>query len=316
MVKMGQDKGRNSIFWMALKLVFLMIATLIAAILAHALIIIAINVYYGVTMGHSQQATDAINATINNTWAQAGILVLQNVAFVLVALLFLKIDKEKFTLDRLGLTWRKDTPKLFLAGMSLDLITIVLLMALLAVTGVVVYKGFGPSIFGASSVALSFVLMLFATLSIGIGEEVLFRGYLQRMLTNRYGIMVALPLASLIFVLVHVLPQLMNNKLPLFYFLSILPIALLLGYLFYKTGSLWICIGFHFFEDFLVLNVLFAGNDVSGTYPLFLFSEPKIISESATWLGSWGDLMGFVIASAVLLAVYAYNHRKPDKKDH
>lgn len=260
-------------------------------------------------MGHTQQATDAAKTLLENIWVQAFTALLQNAVFVLVALAFLRSDKEKFSLERFGLKFTADTPKQFLTGMGIDLVMFLSLVAVLLLVGFATYQGSGIDMFGLSSVAISLIAMAIATLSVGFGEEILFRGYLQRMLTNRYGIAIALPVAAGIFVLVHMLPYFLFGEFTLMAFIAIIPIALTLGYLFYKTGSLWICIGFHFLEDFMALGIFFQGNIFSGTSPLFILSDPKPMLESATWLGSWADATGFVIITIILFAIIVYYRR-------
>lgn len=306
---LGDAVFKHSLVKIIFKLLAFFIIVLIGAIIANAAVAIAINVYYGVMLGHTSQATDSANALLNNVGVQAFTVLLQNVAFVLIALAFLRMDKEKFSPERFGLKYTADTPKRFLTGMGIDLAFFLSLVAILLLAGFATYQESGITKFGLSSVALSLAAMLISTLAVGFGEEILFRGYLQRMLANRYGIAIALPVAAGIFVLVHMLPYFLYGEFTLMAFMAIIPIALTLGYLFYKTGSLWICIGFHFLEDFMALGVFFQGSIFSGTSPLFILSEPKPILESAAWLGNWADMFGFIIMSAILVAIIAYYQR-------
>jgi uncharacterized protein len=306
---LGETVIKNSPIKIVFKLLLFFIIVLVGAIIANAAVAIVINVYYGVTLGNHSQAIVAANALLTNIWVQAFTALLQNAVFVLVALAFLRSDKEKSSLERFGLKFTADAPKRFLTGMGIDLVMFLSVVAVILLVGFATYQGSGINVFGLSSVTLSLIAMAIATLSVGFGEEILFRGYLQRMLTNRYGIAIALPVAAGIFVLVHMLPYFLYGEFTLMAFIAILPIALTLGYLFYKTGSLWICIGFHFLEDFLAVGVFFQGNMFSGTSPLFILSDPKPILASATWLGNWADVIGFVIMTIILVAIVAYYQR-------
>lgn len=291
------------------KLLLFFIIVLLGAIIANAAVAIAINVYYGVTLGNTIQATGAVNDLLNNIWVQAFTALLQNAVFVLVALAFLRYDKEKFSLERFGLKFTADAPKRFLTGMGIDLVFFLSLVAIVLLAGFATYQGSGIVKFGLTSVALSLIAMLISTLAVGFGEEFLFRGYLQRMLTNRYGIAIALPVVAGLFVLVHMLPYYLFGEFTLMAFIGIIPIALTLGYLFYKTGSLWICIGFHFLEDFMAVGVFFQGSMFSGTSPLFILSDPKPLLASVPWLGNWADAIGFVIITIILIAIVVYYQR-------
>ena len=307
---MGETVIKHSPVRIILKLLLFFIIVMAGAIIANAAVAIAINVYYGVTLGNSSQATDAANALLENIWVQAFTALLQNAVFVIIALAFLRSDKEKFSLERFGLKFTADAPKRFLTGMGIDLVLFLSLVAIALLAGFATYQESGIAKFGLSSVALSLAAMLISTLAVGFGEEFLFRGYLQRMLTNHYGIAIALPVAAGIFVLAHMLPYFLYGEFTLMAFIAIIPIALTLGYLFYRTGSLWICIGFHFLEDFMAVGVFFQGNMFSGTSPLVILSDPKPLLASVPWLGNWADATGFVVITIILLAIVAY-YRRP-----
>ena len=73
-----------------------------------------------------------------------------------------------------------------------------------------------------------------------IGEELTFRGVLQQVLTKRFNVHVAVFLSAFIFSFIH------------FQFFGLLPrmfLGLLLGYLFYYSGSIWTNILMHFVNN-------------------------------------------------------------------
>jgi membrane protease YdiL (CAAX protease family) len=290
-----------------LKLIGLFVVILIAAFVTNAAIIIGINVYCHATIHDTEQAAAAIAAALDNIWVTFAILLLQNAAFILVAWLFLtKVDKVKFSWKEFGLDVRRDTTKLILSGLGLNLVFSALLFGILLLIGAVSFMSFGTASYSITAIVLSFVLMAVGTLAIGFGEEILFRGYVQNMLTKKYGILWALPLASVFFVAVHILPKLMSGSVELLYFVSVFPIALMLGYLFYVTKSLWIGVAFHALEDFMVLNVFTTGNVMSGSAPLVILSDVKDVLVSNVKLGNWGDLIGLVVGLVLLLGIFAY----------
>jgi membrane protease YdiL (CAAX protease family) len=290
-------------------LVIFFIVVFVAILLTNALIQIAINVYYAISMGSGQEAKDAVEALIGNIWVQTFTALAQNAVLVLLALAYLRTGKEPVTLDRLGLKFDRNSPKLFIAGMGIELVLFLPVIALLLLIGATTYEEFGITKFGLPGVLISLLLMLVATLSVGVGEEVLFRGYLQRRLTGLYGIAIALPAASAVFILVHTLPYFLFGKFTVMAFVAIIPITLILGYLFYKTGSLWLCIGLHFLQDFMALGIFFSGNMFNGSSPLFLMSDPAPIVPTALWLGNWGDLVSFAVMLVVLMVIIAVYRR-------
>jgi membrane protease YdiL (CAAX protease family) len=86
---------------------------------------------------------------------------------------------------------------------------------------------------------LLFNLLVIALIP-AIGEELTFRGVLQQALTRRCNVHVAVFLSAFIFSFIH------------FQFYGFLPrmfLGLLLGYLFYYSGSLWTSILMHFVNN-------------------------------------------------------------------
>jgi membrane protease YdiL (CAAX protease family) len=315
---MAFDVLKKNKFNTGLKLILFFIVILIAAFVANALIIIGINIYYHATIHDSGQVATVIDSALNSIWVTFATLLLQNAAFIIVAWLFMtKVEKWKFLWKEVGLEIRSDTPKLIVSGLSLNVLFSISFFGILLLTGVTSFVSFGITTFGLTAVILSLVLMAFGTLAVGIGEEILFRGYVQNMLTKKYGFLWALPIASIFFAAVHILPKYMSGSVDLLYFLSVFPIALILGYLFYATKSLWASVAFHALEDFMVLEVFMTYNVKSGSAPFIIISNVKEIFISNVKLGNYGDLAGLVIGSIFFLAIMVYfrNKRRTDHID-
>ncbi len=80
-------------------------------------------------------------------------------------------------------------------------------------------------------------------------EEVIFRGLLQSALVSRLGARLGVILTALLFALLHGLPS----------FVPILALALLLGELRQRTGSLWASYAVHLFHNGLQIAILASG---------------------------------------------------------
>lgn len=76
---------------------------------------------------------------------------------------------------------------------------------------------------------------------VGIGEELLFRGYLLRLLQQSCSTVWAVMISSLLFVWAHAV----NPQYDLKAYLIAVLAALLLIYMLFRTGSLWLSIGYH-----------------------------------------------------------------------
>ena len=84
----------------------------------------------------------------------------------------------------------------------------------------------------------------------GVGEEIFFRGILMRVLTKWFGnVHVGIVLSAIIFTIVHFQPY---KVLPM------LALGLFLGYLYYRTKSLWVPISIHVLNNALVVVADFA----------------------------------------------------------
>ena len=93
--------------------------------------------------------------------------------------------------------------------------------------------------------------LLIIALIPAIGEELTFRGVLQQGLTRRINPHVAIILSAAIFSFIH------------FQFYGFLPrmfLGILLGYMFYITGSLWTSIAMHFVNNGSAVVVYYLNN--------------------------------------------------------
>ncbi|MCX5905538.1 MAG: type II CAAX endopeptidase family protein [Proteobacteria bacterium] len=103
------------------------------------------------------------------------------------------------------------------------------------------YVSTGGSALGHTSSGIAIALLLTAALLNAFGEEIIFRGMLLPVLSNRFGIAVSLILQSLIFTLYHFFP--LQNSVLLFF----MGIFFALGYLW--SGSLLTPVIAHLIEN-------------------------------------------------------------------
>ena len=128
-----------------------------------------------------------------------------------------------------------------------------------------------------------------------IGEELFFRGYLQKQLSNLFNIHLSILLTAFLFSAVHL------------HFHGLLPrfvLGILLGYLLYWSKNLWIPIIAHFVNNALAVILSYKAIKIeSGPYALF--SEEKVSHMSATFS---------FIAVALLLSLFYKNTKKKTEK--
>lgn len=92
---------------------------------------------------------------------------------------------------------------------------------------------------------MSFWQVAILSLMAGIGEELLFRGFLQQWLTGFYAIEVAIGIAAVIFGLLHFAT--------FSYFLLTTALGAAFGIAYYLTGSLLLIMSWHAFYDLLAI---------------------------------------------------------------
>ena len=157
----------------------------------------------------------------------------------------------------------------------------------------------------------SLVRNLFMFLVVAVGEEILFRGIVFRIIDDRWGTAVALILSALIFGFVHII----NSNATVWSSVAIaVEAGLLLAAVYKWSGNLWVPIGIHWSWNYFqgpVFGFAVSGN---GTPSLV-----KPLIQGPDWLtggpfGAEASVPAFVIGLAVsILFVYLWK-RTPGTK--
>ena len=144
-------------------------------------------------------------------------------------------------------------------------------------------------------------------LVVAVGEEVLFRGIVFRMIDDRWGTAVALIASALIFGFVHIT----NQNATVWSSVAIaVEAGLLLGAAYKWSGSLWVPIGIHWAWNFFqgpVFGFAVSGNDTP--------SLIKPLIDGPAWLtgGSFGaeaSVPAFVLGLAFAIVFLAVRRRR------
>lgn len=147
---------------------------------------------------------------------------------------------------------------------------------------------------------------LFMFLVVAIGEEVLFRGIVFRMIDDRWGTLVALVVSALIFGFVHIT----NDNATVWSSLAIaVEAGLLLGAAYKWSGTLWLPIGIHWSWNYFqgpVFGFAVSGNDTTSLI------QPVI--QGSDWLtgGSFGaeaSIPAFVLGLALAIVLLLFRKR-------
>lgn len=243
-------------------------------------IIIVLLVFFGICMGFAMigiiiyaihtRSLETVMKTLTNPDAVFYLIsaIVQNIITIFTVLLFVK-GSFKARVNALKLDIKKDSFKLFGLGCAAAVFAILLVALLGIITGVTKYEGFG---FTSSGFMMKILLLSFMTsLSVGFGEEILFRGYNYTTLSKSGGKYWAVIISALIFMLMHV-----GTYTKLLEFIDVFLAGVLLAVMYIKSNSLYLSIGFHFVWDFTQFCIfrLEKSSYFDAAY-IFKFKVPK-----------------------------------------
>jgi membrane protease YdiL (CAAX protease family) len=114
--------------------------------------------------------------------------------------------------------------------------------------------------------------LFFVAVLAGVGEELLFRGLIQRILVRKYGRWTGIVIAAILFSAMH---------MQFYGFFPRFLLGIVLGILFAYSGSLWVAILAHFFYDAMLITAAYMNPDLleaESVIPLLQLIAPALIS--------------------------------------
>jgi len=204
------------------------------------------------------------------------------------------LDRKR--LRDLGLRFHRAWLGNLAKGAALAVLILGVIFAFSLAIGSIRVEGFSRAAPEGVSVVVYFVGALLAFLSVGIYEELMFRGYILQRLNTRAGKTASILVSSVIFAVMHGL----NPGADAFGIFNTVGIGAILCVLYFRTGSLWMPIGFHTAWNFS-LGYLYS-LPVSGI-PLYgVLNVVEIEPGSRLTGGSYGPEAG--LACTVALAIW------------
>lgn len=209
---------------------FLLVFTLLSAVVAVPVLLLARAQNPGITEEEVLfQLMDPASALFRITaWLLLGAVWLSAAWFTL------RLDRQPVA--ALGLQRRAGWQRELATGLLLGLALIAPIWLLLVLFG----RANPHPALGNAGAALATALL--ALVPMAVSEELLFRGYLQRNLTQALGGWPALILMGILFSFFH----LQNPERSFLAMLNIGLAGVLLGYPYWRSGSLWLPLGLHF----------------------------------------------------------------------
>jgi membrane protease YdiL (CAAX protease family) len=228
------------------------------------------------------------------------------VILLVVTSIMLRIDRRS-SLAAYGIALRGAVVRRFGAGFLWGLLAVAAIVGAIAACGGVHYAGFRYS---GAALAGMVVLWLLANLGIGLSEELLFRGYPLRTLSDGLGFWPGAILLSLIFGALHFFTKPFETWVD---FASVGLIGLFLCFALRRTGDLSWAIGFHAGFDFAQLGLFAGPNSGNGGVPVAQsllvpsWSGPQWLTGGK--LGIEASLFVFPVI-ALLYLLFGLSHRQ------
>lgn len=236
----------------------------------------------GMLLG-SVLASTVVNIIHANSYIENGLAnMLLDAGILISQIIVIKLNKIKIQFKRTK-TWY------ILASLALTASMVFASFAALELKEIVTYKGTGFQ-YSSNKEVYGFVAVLFIQMFIvAFTEEILFRGVLEQTLFSVMNSKMAILAATLIFTTFHCMVIQSFTQIT-----DIFSLGLILGILFYKTGSIIVPMVFHFGVDFFTNLVGMRGDTA-----LFIIesrhSENYIVS----------NLFGVMsVLGAILLIIY------------
>jgi len=167
------------------------------------------------------------------------------------------IEKSKFTWKMVGLDWKRNSLQCILLGAGLAFL---LFMAYILTGSVLGSSDFSLVSSGLEFSALGFFQKFILFLAMGFGEEIVFRGYVQTRLVERYRAICGILITAVIFVLLH---QISYSLSPILV-LSGVMLWTTIGLLYHLSQSLYLVVMLHGLMNALWNVMDFEFGDITG----------------------------------------------------
>jgi membrane protease YdiL (CAAX protease family) len=198
-------------------------------------------------------------------------------------------------LKDLGLGLRRGWGGDFAKGAVLAILILGVIFAFSLAIGSIRVEGFARPAPDNVNVIGYLIGAVLAFLSVGVYEELMFRGYVLQRLNDRAGKVASVVVSSIIFALLHGF----NPGADVFGIINTIGIGIILCVLYFRTGSLWMPIGFHAAWNFS-LGYLYS-LPVSGI-PLYgILKVVEVDAESRLTGGTYGPEAGLFCTIALAI---------------
>lgn len=234
------------------------------------------------------------------TKSQYGMLFTQSLDFIcLIIILFIFLKKvDKKTFKEIGFTSIKKGTKSLILGLLLGFISISFIFFILLGT-----KNISVTSLSKPNFSIYTFSGLLVFVIVGMKEELLSRGYCITALNQMNKPWISVIISSVIFSALHLL----NPNVKPLGIINIILVGVLFGYMFVKTKSLWMPIGYHITWNYF--QGCIYGFNVSGLNIKGVFNC-NILKENILTGGAFGPEAGILTTIVVLMGLLVVNKYK------
>ena len=248
------DTGEIRLVWRLILIVLLYVAAAVLLRLIPISLYTAVLVNDGMTRESALEKASSIILE-NPVWYTAIGVLSGLIGLLIVWFLVRVIEKSSFKWKSVGLDWRSNSLLVILLGTILALL---LFVASILIRYILGSNGSSLNVFinGVSIPILFQNLVLY--LAMGFGEEIVFRGYMQTRLVERYSTIWGILITAVVFVLLH---QISYSLSPIL-ILSGVMLWTIVGILYHLSKSLYLVVILHGLMNALFNNVDFEFGDI------------------------------------------------------
>jgi membrane protease YdiL (CAAX protease family) len=210
---------------------FVALLAALGAILASQVIFgIVLVIWYTASGRNVQNLASELSDLITKPLVFISLALLSQVLFGLAAIIPARLSPEP-TLDRLGLV----TPRLPTWAFPVIMLSTIAPAALGLAAAQALARVIAPDpsvrkLYEQMTMDVAIPFILCIALAPGFMEELMFRGYIQRRLLQRWSPLIAIGVSSVIFAIMHITPHAIAFAFP---------VGLWLGVIAWRTGSVW-----------------------------------------------------------------------------
>ena len=260
--------------------------------IAQLAILLPINIVLGMILGIQAVHTDIsrLQTFFTSYTFQSIFMILCNLISIGMVIILFKVMNKRQAKD-MGLTPIQKDYKDLIIGLILGAASISIIIFIYYVIGDVQFKGI--------HITSDLIVGLLFFITVGLIEEILVRGCFQHIIYYRHSIAWAIMIPSLIFSVMHFF----NPNISYIAALNIALVGIVFGLMTYKSGNLWMAIGYHITWNYFQGNIF--NIEVSGTTHGTALIESIRVQDTLLNGGAFG-IEGGLICTALLTLTMIY----------